>query len=102
MDPDAAALLDRDVPAHLGTIDGQGYPRITPIWFVYEDGAFYMSSLVGKRHIPDLRREPRPSVRVDCEEPTSVGGVRANRQVGGRGIAELRTDVGAPGRRVSP
>jgi len=27
-------------------VDGphrQGYPRITPIWFLYEDGAFYMT-----------------------------------------------------------
>jgi len=32
--------------APISTVDGphrQGYPRITPIWFLYEDGAFYMT-----------------------------------------------------------
>jgi hypothetical protein len=87
-------LLRLDVPAHLGTLDRRGYPRITPIWFLFEDGTFYMTSLVGKRHVDDLRRDPRASIRIDVEEHVAVSGVRANRQVGGRGIAELRPDVG--------
>ena len=87
-------LLQLDVPASLGTLDRQGYPRITPIWFVYENGAFYMTSLVGKRHVGDLRHDPRASIRVDTEDAVAVEEVRANRQVGGRGIAELRPDVG--------
>lgn len=94
MDTGSAELLDRDVPAHLGTIDPRGYPRITPIWFVFEDGVFYMSSIAGKRQVADLRRDARASIRVDVEDPVSVGGVRANRQIGGRGIAEVRPDVG--------
>jgi len=94
VDSELLEFLRHDVPAHLGTIDRQGYPRITPIWFIYEDGAFYMSSLVGKRQLEDLRRDPRASIRVDSEEPASVRGVRANRQAGGRGLAELRADVG--------
>jgi nitroimidazol reductase NimA-like FMN-containing flavoprotein (pyridoxamine 5'-phosphate oxidase superfamily) len=32
-------LLSLDVPAHLATIDPDGYPRITPLWFLWEDGA---------------------------------------------------------------
>lgn len=91
---EAGDLLRRDVPAHLGTLDGRGYPRITPIWFLFEDGTFYMTSIVGKRHLEDLRRDPRASIRVDVEDAVAVGGVRANCQVGGRGIAELRPDVG--------
>src|SRR6266536_3573575 len=86
-------LLGLDTPAHLGTLDPAGYPRITPIWFLYEDGAFYMTSLVDKRHVRDLRRDPRASIRVDREGSTTIGGVRAHQQVGGRGIAELRADV---------
>jgi hypothetical protein len=35
-----AAVLALDIPAHLATIDPDGYPRITPIWFIWEDGAF--------------------------------------------------------------
>ena len=87
-------LLQLDVSAHLGTLDRAGYPRITPIWFLFEDRAFYMTSLVGKRHVRDLRKDPRASIRVDVEDATARDGVRANAQLGGRGIAELRQDLG--------
>ncbi len=91
-----------DVPARLGTLDRRGYPRITPIWFLYEDGTFYMTSIVGKRHVEDLRRDPRASIRVDIEDNAAVDGVRANRQIGGSGIAELRPDAdGAWTRRIT-
>ncbi|SRR6266542_978516 len=85
-------LLALDVPAHLATIDPAGYPRITPIWFIFEDGAFYMSSLTGKRHLRDLARDARASIRVDAEEREAVDGVRANAQAGARGIVDLRRD----------
>jgi nitroimidazol reductase NimA-like FMN-containing flavoprotein (pyridoxamine 5'-phosphate oxidase superfamily) len=85
-------LLALDNPAHLGTLDRFGHPRITPIWFVFEDGCFYMSSLVNKRHVMDLRRDPRASIRIDHESPTATDGVRENAQVGARGEAELRRD----------
>ena len=90
--PAVQALLELDVPLRLGTIDQRGFPRVTPIWFLYDDGVFYMSSVVGKRHLRDLERDPRASVRIDVEEPIAVGGVRRNQQVGGRGFAELRPD----------
>jgi len=61
---------------------------------MFEDDSFYMTSLVNKRHVEDIRRDPRASIRIDVEERTAVGGVRANRQLGGRGVAEVRADVG--------
>lgn len=90
---DRAELLALDVPAHLGWIDSGGFPRITPIWFLYEEGAFYMTSLPDRPHVRGLRRRPGASVCVDTEERVSVGGVRRNRQVKGWGRGELFDDT---------
>jgi hypothetical protein len=88
------ALLELDVPARLATIDPSGYPRITPLWFVWADGAFVMTSLDGRPHLRNLARDPRAAVCVDTEERAAVAGVRANRQVKGSGPAELFRDEG--------
>lgn len=81
-------LLLLDVPAHLATIDPSGFPRITPIWFLWAEGAFHMTSVEGQPHLRNITRDPRASVCVDTEEPES----RVNRRVRGRGEAELFPD----------
>lgn len=87
-------LLALDVPARLATIDPDGFPRITPIWFVWEDGAFHMTSVAGRPHLRNLAEEPRASICIDTESRESVRGVRSNRQIKARGFAELRPDEG--------
>lgn len=87
-------VVTLDVPARLGWLDPDGFPRVTPLWFLYEDGAFYMTSVPDKPHVAGLRRDHRAFVCVDTEERVSVGGVRRNRQVKGRGRAELFDDEG--------
>jgi nitroimidazol reductase NimA-like FMN-containing flavoprotein (pyridoxamine 5'-phosphate oxidase superfamily) len=82
-------VLDLAIPAHLGTISARGFPRISAIWFLYEDGVFYMTSVTGKRHLRDLARDPRATVWVDTEGPPPE---RSNRQVGGRGMARVYRD----------
>lgn len=84
-----AEVLDLDIPAHLGTVSARGFPRISAIWFLYEDGVFYMTSVTGKRHLADLARDPRATVWVDTEGPPPG---RSNRQVGGRGVARVYRD----------
>jgi nitroimidazol reductase NimA-like FMN-containing flavoprotein (pyridoxamine 5'-phosphate oxidase superfamily) len=91
---ETALLLARDIPAHLATLDAAGFPRITPIWFVFAEGAFYMTSVAGKCHLADLARDPRAAICIDGEEHVSVAGLRRNRQVKGRGRAELFADEG--------
>jgi nitroimidazol reductase NimA-like FMN-containing flavoprotein (pyridoxamine 5'-phosphate oxidase superfamily) len=91
-DDELDALLGLDVPGRLGTLDKEGYPHITPIWFVWEDGAFYMTSLPGKAHVRRLEREPRASFCVDVEDDERADGERPNRSVQGVGPAELFDD----------
>lgn len=92
-DQEIQRLLNLDVPAHLGTIDAKGFPRITLIWFIWEKGALYMTSMEGKPQLRDLERDPRASIAIDTEDRISADGVRHNRQVRARGRAELSTDT---------
>lgn len=87
-------LLSLDVPLRLATLGPHGYPRITPLWFLYEDGAFHMTSVEGRSHLRDLAREPRISLCVDTETRVTESGGRMNRRVKAYGRAELLPDEG--------
>lgn len=90
MDP--RDLLDRDLVLHLVTLRRDGRPRITPLWFAYEDGAFRMTSVAGKPHLRDLARDPRCAVIVDAEIEPSADGERRYARVRAAGPAELTAD----------
>jgi nitroimidazol reductase NimA-like FMN-containing flavoprotein (pyridoxamine 5'-phosphate oxidase superfamily) len=87
-------LLGLDVPGRLGTLDKEGYPHVTPMWFVWERGAFYMTSLPEKAHVRRLERDPRASFLVDVEDAERADGERPNRSVRSVGPAELFDDEG--------
>jgi PPOX class probable F420-dependent enzyme len=101
LEPDEVeALLQADVPAHLATLDVDGYPRITPIWFIWADGAFVMTSVVGYPHLENIARDPRAALAIDQEE-APVGGHRPNRRIRVQGLAELSPDDGEWTRRIT-
>ena len=86
------ALLALDVPARLATLDRKGFPHITPLWFVWEDGAFFMTSIVDRPHLHRLATNPRAGLCVDVEEPERADGQRPNRQIRAIGDATLFAD----------
>ena len=100
-DDEINKVLALDVPAHLATIDRDGSPRITPIWFLWEDGAFYMSSVKGKIQLRNLERNPVAAICVDVEGPDSGVGHRPNRQVKARAAVRLFEDDGSWTRRIT-
>ncbi|HWE09241.1 MAG TPA: pyridoxamine 5'-phosphate oxidase family protein [Solirubrobacteraceae bacterium] len=51
-------LLDAQV-ATLRTIDGHGFPQLTEIWFVYEDGDFKLSLNDSRLKTRNLMKRPR-------------------------------------------
>jgi nitroimidazol reductase NimA-like FMN-containing flavoprotein (pyridoxamine 5'-phosphate oxidase superfamily) len=89
-----ASLLALDIPAHLGTTDPDGYPRITPIWFMWEGGAFRMTSVEGQPHLRNLARDPRAAICVDTEAREPVDGIRAHRRFRAQGLVEAAPDHG--------
>ena len=88
-----ADVLSLAIPAYLATLDAAGFPRITPIWFLWEDGIFYMSSGQEKRHVHDLARDPRAGLSIAIEEGQTPGGSRPYRQIIVRGYAHLQPDT---------
>jgi nitroimidazol reductase NimA-like FMN-containing flavoprotein (pyridoxamine 5'-phosphate oxidase superfamily) len=93
-DSEVEALLAADVPARLATLDEDGYPHVTPLWFIWADGAFQMTSFAGKPHLRRLAGDPRAGVCVDVEEAQREDGERPNRQVSAIGDAETFVDAG--------
>jgi nitroimidazol reductase NimA-like FMN-containing flavoprotein (pyridoxamine 5'-phosphate oxidase superfamily) len=85
-------LLALDVPAHLATLDRAGFPHVTPLWFVWEDGAVYMTSIADRPHLKRLAGNPRAGLGIDLEDPERADGQRPNQQVRAIGKAELFPD----------
>jgi nitroimidazol reductase NimA-like FMN-containing flavoprotein (pyridoxamine 5'-phosphate oxidase superfamily) len=48
------ALLALDVPARLASVDARGSPHVTPLWFVWAEGAFHLTSLTDRPHVRRL------------------------------------------------
>lgn len=88
-----ADLLNLAIPAHLATLDPAGFPRIIPIWFLWEDGIFYLSSGPQSRHVQDLARDPRAGLCITIEEGQTEAGYRPFRQIMVRGYAHVQPDT---------
>lgn len=85
-------LLQKDTPIRLATLDRNGFPHITPLWFVWSDDAFHMTSLPTKPHVRRLRHNSRVGVVVDTEVPERADRERLNQQVRAIGRAVLQPD----------
>ncbi|MDE1673218.1 pyridoxamine 5'-phosphate oxidase family protein [Nocardia gipuzkoensis] len=94
-------LLTRDVVAHLATIDTAGYPHITPLWFLWLDGRFYLTSYADRPHLERMRSNPRVGLVIDVEDALRADGERPNRQVRVIGTASLAPTRQAPGPNAS-
>jgi nitroimidazol reductase NimA-like FMN-containing flavoprotein (pyridoxamine 5'-phosphate oxidase superfamily) len=79
-------------PLHLATLDRKGFPHVTPLWFIWEDGAFYMTSVADRPHLRRLVANPRAGLGIDVEGSERADGQRPNRQVRAVGNAELFPD----------
>jgi PPOX class probable F420-dependent enzyme len=87
-------LLERDLVLHLVTLRRDGTPRITPLWFVHQDGALRMTSVAGKAHLRDLARDPRCAIVISQEIDPAPDGERRYARVRASGSAEIGADDG--------
>ncbi|MFJ9369942.1 pyridoxamine 5'-phosphate oxidase family protein [Nocardia sp. NPDC101769] len=94
-DPEVGELLSLDVVAHLATIDSEGYPHVTPIWFLWSDGAFHLTSYTGRPHLGRIMRNPRVGLVIDVEGALRADGERPNKQVRVIGDAKVSDDSNA-------
>ena len=70
--PKAAALLEDAVVAWLTTVDHEGRPQASPVWFVMEGTEFLVYSLANTARIRNIRANPLVSVNLDSNEGADV------------------------------
>jgi hypothetical protein len=68
------AFLGEERMCRLGSVDANGHPHVSPLWFVWDGSALWLNSIVASQRWTNLMRDPRISVAVD----------------GGEGYVELR------------
>lgn len=65
MADDLELRLDRERNAWLCTLRKDGSPHVTPIWFVYEDGTWWIGSSVRNRKVVHILADPRVSLALE-------------------------------------
>ena len=76
--------------AWLTTVRPDGSPHTTPVWFVLDDGTFWIASAANNVKIRNLARDDRVSLAIDgsATEPSSQPHVA-------QGRASIHQDLGA-------
>lgn len=60
------AFLASERTCRVATVGGDGAPHVTPLWFVWDGTALWLTSIVRSQRWTDLEREARVSVVVDA------------------------------------
>ncbi|MEZ5559815.1 MAG: pyridoxamine 5'-phosphate oxidase family protein [Pseudomonadales bacterium] len=81
-------LAEPGVLMRVAVVRADGRPLVTPIWFLYEDGAIYFTPRERSEWFRCLRSDPRVALCID-EQPLPY------RKVLVEGTAELVHDIGA-------
>jgi PPOX class probable F420-dependent enzyme len=74
-------LLDAQV-ATLATVDEQGFPQLTEVWFVHDDGTVRISLSSERHKTRNLQQRPRCSLLIlDLENPYRYLELRARARI---------------------
>ena len=84
--------LNRRILARMATQRADGYPHLTPIWFVWQDGKFFHTLGADRVHLVNLARDPRMSLVIDEDYRLAEGLAAGARSITVRGDAELSQD----------
>jgi hypothetical protein len=66
-DEDKYAFIDRRLVARIGTVNGRGEAHVTPIWYLWKDGAFYLILGKTRLHLKNMMRDPRATMCIDLD-----------------------------------
>ena len=62
------AFLGEPRLCHFATIDAKGRPRVRPLWYLWRDGAFWLTTRKEARHTGrDLESHPEVALSVASE-----------------------------------
>jgi len=71
-DPKVQKALDEPVTTVLATVNPNGSPLATPMWYVHDPSGIGMVSVDGLQKIRNLRRDPRVSIVVETGAATGL------------------------------
>ena len=64
------AFLSQAILARLGTANPRtAQPHVVPVWFLWEDGAAWVSAFSSTRKVKELEANPRCALLIDLMEP---------------------------------
>jgi PPOX class probable F420-dependent enzyme len=75
----------------LASMREDGWPHVTPIWYVWDGDHFTLSLGKSRRHLKNIARDPHVTLCVD-EDPRTTDLTKSPRAVVCFGLAELVTD----------
>jgi PPOX class probable F420-dependent enzyme len=78
--------------ACLATNRTDGFPHLSPVWFLYENGVAYFELAQSRIHLANMRRDPRASLMIEQDERPAQGWRATVRGVVLRGPVELIDD----------
>jgi nitroimidazol reductase NimA-like FMN-containing flavoprotein (pyridoxamine 5'-phosphate oxidase superfamily) len=59
------AFLTAERTCRVGSLNGEGAPHVSALWFVWDGTALWLNSITRSQRWTDLMRDPRVSVLVD-------------------------------------
>ena len=75
-------FLAAERTCRVATAGKDGRPHVAPLWFVWDDGSLWLSSVVRSQRWTDLMRDPRVAVVIDAGvEYTELRGVELSGEV---------------------
>ena len=80
-------LQQPGILCRIATVQPGGAPHVTPIWFIYEDEAIYVTPRAESAWLGHIRSDPRVALTIDDQ-------LAPYRKVTLEGVAELVNDLG--------
>lgn len=89
-------LLEGRRIASLGTLNDDGSPHLTAVWYLYQDGCFFVATSSRSRKARNLAKRPNGTLMVEGRKPGFERGVTATGPVeivsGGK-VRELNLQI---------
>jgi nitroimidazol reductase NimA-like FMN-containing flavoprotein (pyridoxamine 5'-phosphate oxidase superfamily) len=85
-----AFLIEKRI-GRLASQRDDGWPHVTPIWYVWEGGKFVLSLGKSRRHLRNIARDPHVTLCVD-EDPRTTDLTKSPRAVVCYGLGKLVED----------
>jgi general stress protein 26 len=88
------AFLADERMCRVGSVDGDGAPHVSPLWFVWDGSALWLWSLVKSQRWVNLMRDPRVSIAIDGgRDYGELRGVELLGRIGAVGDAPRRDEA---------